>query len=162
MFSRSAHLYDAVYAFKDYAAEVERLRQVIDARVPSARTLLDVACGTGMHLAELRRWYEVEGLDLDPQLLAFARERLPDVPLHEGDMTAFDLGREFDVVTCLFSSIAYVRTARRTSCGHGRAGAAPRAWRVCSRSSHGSSPSSGSRTSSAPSSSTSRSSRSRG
>jgi SAM-dependent methyltransferase len=110
VFSRSAHLYDAVYSFKDYAAEAERLRGVIEARAPEARTLLDVACGTGMHLAELRRWYEVEGLDLDPQLLAFARERLPDVPLHEGDMTAFDLGRTFDVVTCLFSSIAYVRT----------------------------------------------------
>jgi SAM-dependent methyltransferase len=111
VFSRSAHLYDAVYSFKDYAAEAERLRRIFEGRVPEARTLLDVACGTGMHLAELRRWYEVEGLDLDPQLLAFARERLPDVPLHECDMTAFDLGREFDVVTCLFSSIAYVRTA---------------------------------------------------
>ena len=110
MFSRSAHLYDAVYSFKDYAVEAERLRRLIEARAPEARTLLDVACGTGVHLAELRRWYEVEGLDLDPQLLALARERLPGVPLHEGDMASFDLGREFDVVTCLFSSIAYVRT----------------------------------------------------
>ena len=110
MFSRSAHLYDAVYSFKDYAAEAERLRRVIETRVRAAGTLLDVACGTGMHLAELRRSYDVEGLDLDPQLLAVARDRLPGVPLHEGDMTSFDLGREFDVVTCLFSSIAYVRT----------------------------------------------------
>jgi len=82
----------------------------VEARVPAARTLLDVACGTGAHLAELRRWYEVEGVDLDSELLEVARERLPGVPLHEGDMTGFDLGREFDVVTCLFSSIGYVRT----------------------------------------------------
>jgi SAM-dependent methyltransferase len=47
-------------------------------------------------------------------MLAIARRRLgPDVPLHAGDMLGFDLGRQFDVVTCLFSSIAYARTAER-------------------------------------------------
>ncbi len=110
MFSRSARFYDAVYAFKDYEAECRLLRERVDGRLPSARTLLDVACGTGKHLACLRPRYEVEGLDVDPDLLAVARERLPEVPLHEADMVEFDLGRPFDVVTCLFSSIGYVRT----------------------------------------------------
>jgi SAM-dependent methyltransferase len=107
MYSLSARIYDALYSFKDYADEARRLHELIQAWNSGARTLLDVACGTGKHLAELRTWYEVEGLDLEPQLLAFARERLADVPLHEGDMTDFDLGREFDAVTCLFSSIGY-------------------------------------------------------
>jgi len=110
VFSRSAHLYDAIYSYKDYAAEAERLHGLVEARALDARSLLDVACGTGMHLGELRRWYEVEGVDVDPQLLAIARERLSGVPLHQADMTTLDLGRTFDVVTCLFSSIAYVRT----------------------------------------------------
>jgi SAM-dependent methyltransferase len=110
MFNRSARLYDAIYSFKDYPAEAARVHDLVEARAPAARTLLDVACGTGTHLAELRRWYEVEGVDLDPGLLELARERLPGVPLHEGDMTELDLGRGFDVVTCLFSSIGYVRT----------------------------------------------------
>jgi SAM-dependent methyltransferase len=108
VFSRSAELYDALYAtFKDYAAEAAQLRALIAERVPGARSLLDVACGTGTHLAELRGHYEVEGLDLDPELLAVAQGRLPGVPLYEGDMTAFDLGRRFDVVLNLFSSIGY-------------------------------------------------------
>ncbi len=107
MFSRSAHLYDALYGFKDYDAEAARLRELIAERVPGARSLLDVACGTGTHLAVLQEHFEVEGLDLDPQLLAVARERLPGVPLHEGDMTGFDLDRRFDVVVNLFSSIGY-------------------------------------------------------
>ena len=110
MFSRSARLYDAVYSWKDYAGEAERVHELVQARKPGAATLLDVACGTGMHLAELRRWYHCEGLDLEPDLLAVARERLPDVPLHEGDMRDFDLGRRFDAVTCLFSSIGYLMT----------------------------------------------------
>jgi len=110
VFSRSARIYDAVYSWKDYPREAERVHELVQARKPGAETLLDVACGTGAHLAGLRRWYRCEGLDLDGELLAVARERLPDVPLHRGDMRDFDLGRSFDAVTCLFSSIGYVLT----------------------------------------------------
>ena len=75
MFTNSAHIYDAVYSFKDYAAESARLHALIEERSPGASTLLDVACGTGKHLEQLRAWYEVSGLDLDPQLLEIAKER---------------------------------------------------------------------------------------
>ena len=113
MFTRSARFYDAIYAWKDYDREAARLRELIRERRPDARTLLDVACGTGRHLELLRRWYEVEGVDLDEVMLRLAGDRLPETPLHRGDMAEFDLGRPFDVVTCLFSSIAYMRTPDR-------------------------------------------------
>jgi SAM-dependent methyltransferase len=109
-YRRSAAFYDAIYGFKDYAAESDRLRGLVLERKPGARTLLDVACGTGKHLELLRQWFDVAGLDLSEEQLALARERLGDeVPLHRGDMTSFDLGRRFDAVLCLFSSIAMVR-----------------------------------------------------
>jgi len=60
-------------------------------------------------LEYLRNHYEVEGLDISQELLTIAGQRNPGVPLHLGDMTNFDLGRAFDVVTCLFSAIAYGR-----------------------------------------------------
>jgi SAM-dependent methyltransferase len=113
MFSRSADFYDALYSFKDYEAETTRLRELIAERAPEARSLLDVACGTGKHLELLREHFDVAGLDLDPELLAIARERVPGVEFHEGDMTGFDLGRRFDVGACLFSSIGYVRDEPR-------------------------------------------------
>jgi ubiquinone/menaquinone biosynthesis C-methylase UbiE len=109
VFTKTAAFYDAVYSFKDYPAEAARLRDLIT-RHTQGGTLLDVACGTGGHLQHLRQWYTVEGLDLDPQLLEVARQRLPDVPLYQADMTAFELGRRFDAVVCLFSSIGYVKT----------------------------------------------------
>jgi len=113
MFSRSAPLYDTIYAsIRDYPREAAELDRLIQQRRPGARTLLDVACGTGAHLEHLSG-YDVEGLDLDPEMLAVARERLPDVPFHEGDMVAFDLGRRFDAVVCMFSSIGYVETEER-------------------------------------------------
>lgn len=110
VFRRSAEVYDAVYSFKDYAAEADRLRALFADRVPQATSLLDVACGTGTHLEYLAFDFEIEGLDLDEHLLAVAQARLPGVPLHLGDMTEFALGRRFDIVTCLFSSIGYVGT----------------------------------------------------
>ena len=76
----------------------------------TSRRLLDVACGTGLHLSYLTYRFQVEGLDRDEQLLAIARQRNPEVPLHHADMVDFALGRTFDVVTCLFSAIGYVKT----------------------------------------------------
>jgi SAM-dependent methyltransferase len=46
-------------------------------------------------------------------MLGVARERLPNVPLHEGDMADFELGKRFDAVVCMFSSIGYVRSEER-------------------------------------------------
>jgi SAM-dependent methyltransferase len=99
-----------VFHSKDYAGEAEQIHEIVQRLAPGAASLLDVACGTGRHLEHLRRWYEVEGLDLDPAMLEHARSRVPEVTLHEGDMRDFALGREFDAVTCLFSAIALVRT----------------------------------------------------
>ena len=84
----------------------------ISKRTPGS-ALLDVACGTGSHLVFLGEHYEVEGLDIDEAMLDIARSKLPQVPLHHGDMLELSLPRAFDVVVCLFSSIAYVRTAER-------------------------------------------------
>ena len=113
MFRKTAHLYDLIYEAqgKDYGAESAEVSSLIRERNPQATLLLDVACGTGGHLAHLRQWYEVEGLDADAGMLAQARSRLGDVPLHEADMRSFALGRRFDAVICLFSSIGYMESA---------------------------------------------------
>lgn len=110
-YSRSARVYDLLYTsgIKDFAADVDAVHRLIAERNPGARTLLDVACGTGIHLAALREWYEGAGVDASSDMLAVARERLGDAAqLTRGDLVSFDLGRAFDAVTCLFSSIGYL------------------------------------------------------
>ncbi|MCA1840250.1 MAG: class I SAM-dependent methyltransferase [Actinomycetota bacterium] len=108
MFDKSPHLYDLIYQeMKDYDREASKVADIVEARVPGAQTLLDVACGTGLHLRYFMKRFQVEGLDLDLGLLKIAQERLGSVALHVGDMGDFDLGRKFDVVTCLFSAIGY-------------------------------------------------------
>lgn len=114
MYAKSARFYDAIYAWKDYAGEAYRLHTLnqLYQQSPGAN-LLDVACGTGGHIPYLREFYAVQGLDLDENMLAIARERFPDIQFHQGDMVDFDLGRTFDVITCLFSAIGYVKTEAR-------------------------------------------------
>ncbi len=117
-YSLSARVYDKIYAWKDYAVEARRIRRIIQENGRGrSTTLLDVACGTGAHLAYLSRWYDSTGLDLTEGMLRVARRKLPNVRFVRGRMEEFDLGRKFDVLTCLFSAIGYVRSVpelRRT------------------------------------------------
>ena len=111
-YDRSAALYDAIYRGigKDYLAESRLVAELVRERRPDARTLLDVACGTGGHLEHLRHEFVAEGLERSRHMASLARAKLPGVTVHEGDMRRFDLGRRYDVVTCLFSSIGYMLT----------------------------------------------------
>src|SRR5262245_10817884 len=105
MFTHSADIYDAIYESRnDLPAAASTIHALIQERKRTAgNALLDVACGTGAHLALLCQHYDVAGLDLDPGMLAMARQRLPDIPLHQADLADFDLGRQFDAVLCLGS-----------------------------------------------------------
>jgi ubiquinone/menaquinone biosynthesis C-methylase UbiE len=96
---------------KDYQQESNLLHTLIEQHKRSTgNTLLDVACGTGGHLAFLRERYTAAGLDASAAMLAVARQRFPEMTFHEASMSDFDLGRQFDVITCLFSAIGYVKT----------------------------------------------------
>ncbi len=113
MFLESAELYDAIYHFKNYARECEILRAVIAVAAPGARTILDVACGTGEHDKFLKQHYAVDGVDLNENYLRAARVKNPAGRYTLADMTDFDLASTYDAVTCLFSAIGYVRTVER-------------------------------------------------
>jgi SAM-dependent methyltransferase len=113
MFLESAELYDAIYHFKNYAHECEILRAVIAVAAPGARTILDVACGTGEHDKFLKQHYSVDGVDLNENYLRAARVKNPAGRYTRVDMTDFDLATTYDAVTCLFSAIGYVKTVDR-------------------------------------------------
>ncbi len=106
VFERSADLYDLIYSHKDYEEEANWIREAVQGRCPGARTLLDVACGTGRHLAALKPSFASEGVDSNPRFVSLARENA-GVAVHHGDMDSLDLGRTYDAVICMFSAIGY-------------------------------------------------------
>jgi SAM-dependent methyltransferase len=112
-FHELAQYYDALNDWKNYRAEAAHLEAVARRWGRRGRTVwLDVACGTGRHLEYLRRSHFVVGLDGSRDMLRIARRRLPGVRLVLGDMRTFQLGRQFDVVSCLFSAIGHLPTKR--------------------------------------------------
>lgn len=106
--------YDAIYDAlgKDPEAEARGLLDVVAAALGQAPTSwLDVACGTGRHLAAVADAVDdLVGVDLSPQMLDVARTRLAGrIELHVADQRTLALDRTFDVVSSLFSSIGYAR-----------------------------------------------------
>lgn len=113
LFGKSADYYDVIYDAlgKDYRREAKRIRRLVHLNQQSSgNTLLDVACGTGRHLRFLKRYFRAEGLDLNPRLLEIAQKRNPDLLFHRGNMLTFNLHKQFDVITCLFSAIGFMKT----------------------------------------------------
>lgn len=104
MFTHSAAYYDLIYDWKDYASETDKIRSLLE----GSGSLLDVACGTGQHHRYLKQDFAVTGLDIQPEFIDIARAKNPECVYHVGDMQNFDLGQQFDAVTCLFSSIGYL------------------------------------------------------
>ena len=62
-------------------------------------SVLDAGCGMGRVAIELhRRGIEVEGADLDDDLLAFARADAPQITWHLGDLATMSFGRSYQGV----------------------------------------------------------------
>lgn len=111
IFNEKAKYYDLIYSFKDYEKEAEKIKKLISKyKKSSGKELLDVACGTGRHLDYLKKDFSCWGVDINEGMLDIARERVKGATFKKADMVNLDLGKKFDVVTCLFSSIGYVKT----------------------------------------------------
>lgn len=97
---------------------------------------LDVACGTGVVArtvrARLGPGVSIVGVDVDPVMLAIARQFAPDIDWREGDATTLPLtdGEQFDVLFCqqglpfFGEKAAAAREFRRALTDGGRLGVA--------------------------------------
>lgn len=77
-------------------------------------TVLDAGCGMGRVAIELsRRGIDVVGVDLDDDLLEFARRSEPSIVWVHADLATMHLGRLFDVVAMPGNVMIFCRPADR-------------------------------------------------
>ncbi len=116
VFGAYSQYYDLMYADKDYPGETAFIDSLIKKHHPSARSVMNIGCGTGAHdflLAE--RGYDCTGVDMSEEMLAAARSKAAARPgnavaFHQGDARTVRLDRTFDVVVSLFHVLSYQTT----------------------------------------------------
>lgn len=122
LYADLSEYYDQFCAEVDYAEQCEFAERAFACFASSGgRQYLDLACGTGQHLAHMQtRGFVASGLDNSAQMLAQAQLRCPDAQLLLCDIAAFEQVAQFDLITCFLYSIHYshptaalVQTLRR-------------------------------------------------
>lgn len=77
-------------------------------------SVLDAGCGMGRVAIELhQRGYDVEGVDLDVDLLEYARRGAPHLAWHHADLAALALGRRFALVAMPGNVMIFCRAQDR-------------------------------------------------
>ncbi|MFH1457277.1 MAG: class I SAM-dependent methyltransferase [Patescibacteria group bacterium] len=98
--------YDEVMG--DRSKNAAELQKLISKHHPKAKTILELACGTGSVLQHFAKRYGVYGLDLSSGMLSLARKKVPSGKFSQQDMTKFKLKEKFDVILCVFDSINHL------------------------------------------------------
>lgn len=109
LYADLAHYYDRFCADIDYAAQSACAQRAyaLFCAAPS-RDYLDLACGSGQHLAHmLAQGFTGTGLDNSAAMLALAQQLCPQARFALRDMAALDYAAEFDLVTCFLYSLHY-------------------------------------------------------
>ena len=112
--------YDQFYKKKDYIKECDYLENLFKKYNQDIKSILDIGCGTGGHLIELKkRGYEVTGIDKSQHMLDIAKEKMEKdhirCELYCSDITNFNIDRRFDVVISMFTVMGYMNTNEKLS-----------------------------------------------
>ena len=86
-YTNFCQFYDRVMG--DRTAAANYIGSLIESYHSNAKTLLEIACGTGGLLGRFSESYDVSGLDRSRPMLAIAKRKLPHIRLLRQDMTNF-------------------------------------------------------------------------
>lgn len=108
-YSSFACVYDTLTFNVEYEKRADYICQLLKRNGCENGILLDLACGTGS-LSELiaKKGYDMILVDSSPEMLGFARERLPDALVLCQDMTELDLYGTVNAAVCSLDGINHL------------------------------------------------------
>jgi SAM-dependent methyltransferase len=109
-FKLYSQYYDLLYQDKDYPAEAAYIIKLIKKYQPTAKNILELGAGTGIHANLLAtQGYTVHGLERSPEMVAIANQnKAENVSFEVTDISNFNCNKKFDVAISLFHVISYL------------------------------------------------------
>lgn len=98
----AANPYDLIFGDE----EGTRKRFDFVMRYAKGTRLIECACGTGDLLKKLSDYFDAYGIDLDENMLAYCKEKYPDLKVEVGDFLKYK--GHFDSLVCLGDSLNYL------------------------------------------------------
>lgn len=111
-YERLSKVYDL--GWSDFSKQyVDLINELFSERGITRATILDIACGTGTLAIELAKYgHVVYGIDSSPEMINIAKSKsigMSNLSFDVQDMVRFNVDGEFDLITCTFDSINYIR-----------------------------------------------------
>ncbi|TWU41189.1 dTDP-3-amino-3,4,6-trideoxy-alpha-D-glucopyranose [Novipirellula aureliae] len=114
-FNAYGRYYDLLYQDKDYVAESNYIRSLVDQFAKDAKEILELGCGTAKHACLLAQsGLDVTGIERSDEMLAAGKSRIAEckatsarVRVIKGDARDARLNLQFDCVLSLFHVVSY-------------------------------------------------------
>ena len=105
-YGQMAKYYDLFYKDKNYTKEIYFIKNLIGNR----KTILDVGCGTGIHMHLLESiGYEVDGIDLSKDMLEIAVSRV-NGKVYQGNLLDYKINKKYDVIISMFAVFNHLKS----------------------------------------------------
>jgi ubiquinone/menaquinone biosynthesis C-methylase UbiE len=117
--SKKAELFDGLAERRDKWRRLNshyhnELRRLYTFMIPEGQRVLEVGCGTGDLLAQVRPSYGV-GIDFSPEMIRIAREKYPELHFHVADVEGFNIDETFDYII-LSDLIGHLHDVQKALC----------------------------------------------
>ncbi|MCG2588098.1 class I SAM-dependent DNA methyltransferase [Rhodohalobacter sulfatireducens] len=115
-YSVLADIYDIVMADVDYETWADYIDEIILMHQPTARSILELACGTGTIALSLEELdcYEISATDGSPDMIRIARQKAAkansEINFQTMNFLNLSFERSFDVIYMVFDSLNYLHT----------------------------------------------------